>query len=345
MSNFNVAINGKQHVWSEETVKSKLQKIGALNGKKVAWIQSDLGIEKSTWLTRVIWSVVAKHFSWMRKNFFGVDLQQSRSLLEQIGNQIQDNPNIKDLYQQAVDEFNQIAPRHKLALENESIPLTSAGKVVENPLTSDLNLQGFGPSFWKEYLGLEVEGEIPHPPKNIVEEVKALRESVKGEQEAPECTLVFMPKGLTANKLIELMENPQKGHSTKLQFIAPQIVNEYGDKENRESYWFLMTNDVIEGSRSKTFQEQKDLVSNKTNGKCDLPAYLEALVGCALHHVKNGGHMLNEERCTYTRCQDLSIGLPIIVGGLGGLSVHYASPQLFPPDYDGHGALALRKFC
>jgi len=340
MSNFNVAINGKQHVWSEETVKSKLQKIGALNGKKVAWIQSDLGIEKSTWLTRVIWSVVAKHFSWMRKNFFGVDLQQSRSLLEQIGNQIQDNPNIKDLYQQAVDEFNQIAPRHKLALENESIPLTSAGKVVENPLTSDLNLQGFGPSFWKEYLGLEVEGEIPHPPKNIVEEVRALRESVKGEQEAPGCTLVLMPKGLTANKLIELMENPQKGHSTKLKHIFHGIDNEYGDKENRESYWFLMTNDVIEGSRNKSFQEQKDLVKDKTNGKCHLPTYLEALVGCALHNVKNGEHLLNQKDMTFTRCQCLFEGYPIAVGGLGGLFVN----SNFPVGHDHDGALALQKF-
>ena len=209
--------------------------------------------------------------------------------------------------------------------------------------TTNPDLQVFGPTVWKEYLGIEIEGEIPPPPKNIVEEVKALRESVKGEQEATECTLVLMPKGLIANKLIELMENPKKGHSTESKSIFGEILNEYGDKENRESYWFLMTNDVIEGSRNKSFQEQKDLVSNKTNGKCDLPAYLEALVGCALHHVKNGEHMLNQERYTWTRCQDLVNGWPIAVGGLGGLSVFHNTYSLF--HYVNSGALALRKFC
>ena len=206
--------------------------------------------------------------------------------------------------------------------------------------TTNPGLQVFGPTVWKDYLGLEIEGEIPPPPKNIVEEVKALRESVKGEQEAPECTLVLMPKGLTANKLIELMENPQKGHSTKLKHIFHGIDNEYGDKENRESYWFLMTNDVIEGSRNKSFQEQKDLVKDKTNGKCHLPTYLEALVGCALHNVKNGEHLLNQKDMTFTRCQCLFEGYPIAVGGLGGLFVN----SNFPVGHDHDGALALQKF-
>jgi len=98
MSNFNITINNTEFIWPEEAVKSKLQKIGNLKGKKVAWIQSDLSVKKSNWLTRVIWSVVAKHFTWMRKHFYGVDLNQSRSLLEQIGKQLPDNTKIKNLY-------------------------------------------------------------------------------------------------------------------------------------------------------------------------------------------------------------------------------------------------------
>jgi len=340
MSDFNVIINSKQHEWSENKVKSKLQKIGNLKGKKVAWIQANLSVKKSTWLTRVIWSVVAKHFSWMRKYFFSVNLQQSRSLLLQIGEEIQDNPNITKLYHQAVGKFNKIAPRHKLALEDESIPLTSVGNVEEKPLIADPNLQVFSPPFWKEYLGLEIEGEIPPLPKNIVEEVKAFRESIKGKKEAPSCTLAFMPKGLTANKLIELMIAPQKGHDTELEYIWKKIDGAYGDKENEESYWFLMTNDVIEGSRKGGSYNQQELVKNKTNGKCETPTYLEALVGCGLNHVKNGEHMLNQKLVTYTRCQDLVDGYHIHVGGLGGLRV---PDPLYSYD-DRVGVLALLKF-
>ncbi len=98
--------------WSAEVVESKLQAIGNLNVKKVAWIRSDLSVKKSNWFTRLIWTVVAKHFSWMRKFFFGVNLKRSRSLLLQIGKQIPDNPNIKEIYQQVIGKFIQIAPRH-----------------------------------------------------------------------------------------------------------------------------------------------------------------------------------------------------------------------------------------
>lgn len=71
-------------------------------------------------------------------------------------------------------------------------------------------LKVFGPTVWKDYLGLEIEDEVPPPPARIVEMVKSLRESIKGQEEAPSCTLVLMPKGLTANKLMDLVKNPKR---------------------------------------------------------------------------------------------------------------------------------------
>jgi len=206
-------------------------------------------------------------------------------------------------------------------------------------------LQVFGPKVWKEYLGLEIEGEIPPPPKDIVEKAKAFRERLKGKEEAPSCTLVFIPKGLTANQLIELIKKPINGHETKLGNIWPEIVSEYGGKENEESYWFLMSNDVIEGSRDMNYREQKKLVENKTNGECGLPAYLEALAGCALHHVINGEHLLGRERWTFTRCQDQKsiFCRPIVVGGGEG-ELNVCSDNTFYPD-DNFGVVARRKFC
>jgi len=202
-------------------------------------------------------------------------------------------------------------------------------------------LQVFGQTFWKEYLGIEIEGKFPTPPNDILEEVMALRECIKGERGAPSCTLVLMPKGLTANKLINFIKYPLKGHSTELNYIGDRIVAEYGDKENRHSYWFLMTNEVIEEGRNKSYQAQRKLVNEKTHGECDLPTYLEALTCCALHHVKKGVHLLGRVFPTYTRCLDRVNKQPIFVGCLGGLCVDEDSGF----DIGFNGVVACRKFC
>jgi len=308
MSDFAVSINNKEFTWSEEAVKSKLQKIGKLNGKRVAWIQSDLSVKKSNWLTRVIWSVVAKHFSWMRKHFYGVDLNQSRSLLVQLGNQIQNNPNIKDLYHQAVGKFNQIAPGHKVAVEGESIPLHSIGNVEEKSPLPDPNLKVFGKEAWKEYYHFEVDGEIPPLPEEIGQIVNDLRTRLKGEKEAPTFSLLLMPKGLTLNQLKDLVQNPAKGNSTQFNIGSwSKIFKELGDKPIENSYWILMTNDVIEGSRNKSYADQVKVVEEKAGSEWQVPKLLEAAVCSFMNHVSSGEektYLFGQKPWTFTRCQE-----------------------------------------
>lgn len=114
LNNFSITFQNKTHNWQISTVNEKLEKIGNLKGKKTAWIQGDLGLKKSNALTRAIWSLVAKYFSWMRKHLYGVDLKKSRSFLEQIGKDIRPDSPLKKVYQKAVNKFNEIAPRNHL---------------------------------------------------------------------------------------------------------------------------------------------------------------------------------------------------------------------------------------
>jgi len=101
-------------VLSRDMVKTKLETLGNLSGKKVGWIRSDLTIKKSNWLSRLIWTVVAKHFSWMRKYYYCVDLNQSHSILVQIGNQLPKKDSYQTIFQKAVKKFNQVAPKHRI---------------------------------------------------------------------------------------------------------------------------------------------------------------------------------------------------------------------------------------
>lgn len=109
-----------QFEWTENELNARLRKIGYLRSKKIAWIKADLSTSRSTWLTRLLWAAVAQHFGWMRKCFYGVDHEMTRSLLKQIRQQCAGEQKILELWQKAVDNFNVIVPCHALHLEAEA---------------------------------------------------------------------------------------------------------------------------------------------------------------------------------------------------------------------------------
>lgn len=125
----------------EDEVNNKLEGIAALNGKKnVAWIRSDLSTKESNWLSRLIWSVVAKHFSGMRERYYNVDLEKSRILLEKIGENIDtENTAMVDLFNKAVSSFNEIAPKHTAnSVENPIKKLGIKTKEELEPVNSTI---------------------------------------------------------------------------------------------------------------------------------------------------------------------------------------------------------------
>nr|NGX43671.1 hypothetical protein [Chlamydiota bacterium] len=98
------------------------------------------------------------------------------------------------------------------------------------PDPTDPNLKVFGPEAWEEYYGLEAEEEMPPIPERIHRISRSLRRRLGGEKEAPTLSLLFMPKGLTLNKLKNFVQRAIKGNSTKFDDDSQQrIFDEFGD--------------------------------------------------------------------------------------------------------------------
>ena len=90
----------------------------------------------------------------------------------------------------------------------------------------------------------------------------------------------------------------------------------------------LMTRDVFEGSRRKTYTDQKSLVArhaSRTGLPYELPGALEAATAILSHYVRSGERLYTDAPWTWTRCRELEDNkYPVVVGGFssGGLIVH-----------------------
>ena len=99
---------------SYRDICSKLYTLSTVKKDK-AWIREDLTTDPSSGLGRILWSCIAKYFSFLRSLLFKVDLEKSKELLGRIKTTILKRPfdqDLKDLYNAAVDKFNSIAPKH-----------------------------------------------------------------------------------------------------------------------------------------------------------------------------------------------------------------------------------------
>ena len=207
----------------------------------------------------------------------------------------------------------------------------------------DITLKVFGKEAWKDYYNLEVEEEAPPLPKKIYQITRFLRCRLARKNEAPPCTAILMPKGLTLNKLRKLVEKPIKGNSTKFKCHSQGIIHKFGNEQVKKSYWFVITNDVIEESRNKNYVDQTALVRQKTRSECELPKLLEVLACCAMHRVSSGKYLVEREPRIYMRCQEQMGSLLDVEGFTSGrIGVDYTVRNYFSSSC---GVAASRKFC
>lgn len=115
--------NNRQITWSEEEVIQRLK--GIMKNKQSYWVRADLSICKSSRLTKLIWHYVVKHFSWMKKLFYRVDLRQSTAILSQIRAQVSrsDKLDLIHLFNRAIKKYNLISKKNSNHLEE--IPIHS----------------------------------------------------------------------------------------------------------------------------------------------------------------------------------------------------------------------------
>ena len=80
-----------------------------------------------------------------------------------------------------------------------------------------------------------------------------------------------------------------------------------------------MTRDVLPGSRSTGYADQKALVAGYARRESvpyELPSVLEAATAILMHHAREGERLFGDHPWTYTRCQEVVDGsYPAVVGG------------------------------
>ncbi|WP_068467790.1 F-box-like domain-containing protein [Candidatus Protochlamydia phocaeensis] len=206
----------------------------------------------------------------------------------------------------------------------------------------------FGKKQWAKYFG-DVGIEPPFP-KDIHKILKSPCPFWPGKKVEETHMLVLIPETINGKPLNlktwgELVKAPKQGHATQYKYIWDAIINEHGNQGATKSHWVLMTKDVIEGSRNKTYTDQQALIAEfakKTEINYEVPNVLDATIGIFMHYIRFGEHLFKaDDLWTYTRCQEKAQDWQIVVGGFSLAGLYVRSLSI---DFYSIGVAALRKF-
>jgi hypothetical protein len=195
------------------------------------------------------------------------------------------------------------------------------------------NVQGiaFGAAQWQEFMGADIGLEPPLPAEIRDMLAEASPFSTDGKTVAETHLLMLIPETingqpLNLNTLGKLFKAkfPAVGNHTGYRWILGEI--QKTAKNHNKSRWVLMTRDVIEGSRNKTFAVQQALVNEKGHHMYEVPALLDATACILLEYARSMGQtrLYGDRPWTYTRCLENIDENQLIVGGFAsdGLTVH-----------------------
>ncbi len=205
--------------------------------------------------------------------------------------------------------------------------------------TPQLPSCAFGAAKWKKYFGdIGVEPSLPLDIDQILSSPCPFWPSKKVQETH---LLVLVPQTvngqpLTLKTLNELVKKPLQGPTTRYSYFN---IGQYTDPAAPHSHWVLMTCDVIEGSRNKSYQDQQKLLHQKGHSGYEVPTILDATVCIFMEHIQSGTRIYGNRPLTYTRCQEKHDAKDqLVVGGFasGGLYVSYDFD--FGREYYGVGA-------
>ena len=217
-------------------------------------------------------------------------------------------------------------------------------EVGETPSLKMVREFRFGKSKWKRYFG-DIGVEPPFPA-NIAEILNSPCLFWPNKRVRDTHLLVLIPNTVDGrpfhlNSLSELIKRPKTGHKTEYDYYSDYVKDELGTK-SAPSHWALMTRDVIPGSRSKTYDDQKRLVAShaqRSGIPYALPLALDAATALLMHHVETGERLYSNKPLTYTRCQENvnQNQWSAAIGGFSsvGLDVYYDSYIVY--DFSGVG--------
>lgn len=214
----------------------------------------------------------------------------------------------------------------------------------------------FGPDQWAKYYG-DV-GAFPPLPDGMDAILKAPCPIWSGRQVWETHKLFLVPRTLggapvSLHLIGEFIRNPLQGPPTSyLYFAAPakaDIVSNCVDA----AHWCLMTKDVVPGSKSMDYQDQRRLMAelrNRLDVPYTLPSTFQAALCVLTHYVETGERIFAkndaEKSWTFTRCQEevSKAKWPVAIGGFqpDGLLLYRSPDYLFDRHFTG--TAAVRRF-
>lgn len=187
----------------------------------------------------------------------------------------------------------------------------------------------FGAAEWTKYFG-DVGVEPPLPPDidKILDSSCPFwpRKKVRETH-----VLVLVPqtvngKPLNLKLLGELVQKPLQGNATK--YSNYSVFGECTESSALKSHWVLMTKDVIQGSRGKSYSDQQALIikySQQTKIFYEVPTILEAAACIFMEYVRTGNRLYSVNPYTYTRCQEKDDDFQLAIGNFSP-----DGPSLYP---------------
>jgi hypothetical protein len=222
-----------------------------------------------------------------------------------------------------------------------------APNVTNSPQVKITAFQPFGKQAWATHFG-DIGQEPPLPP-DIAQILSSPCPIWSGKKTHETHILVLIPatvngQSFTLKSLGELIKNPKTGPATKYSYSN---LGEYQDTPVSQSYWTLMSRDVLDGSRKQNYKTQYAQVATlaqSTGIAYVVPKVLEAATCVLMHHVSTGQKIFTDSPHTYTRCQEfysVKNEHKLVVGGFssGGLCVIH---DFYDAENDGVGV--CRKF-
>ena len=176
----------------------------------------------------------------------------------------------------------------------------------------------FNKENWNIYFGKVTE---PSLPKNIELILASSCPFYPGKKIEETHRLLLIPgsvdgKPLTLNLLIDLFKTPKIGYPFRYRYIWSKILENYGQQELPNSYWVLMTKDLIEGSRNQKYPDQQALLTKFTKNKKNVyrtPTLVEAMI-CEYVKYAYGERGLGDW-WPYTACKEVVDDFRMMTGG------------------------------
>ena len=238
----------------------------------------------------------------------------------------------KQFRQQALEALGKVAQASPDMFSACLPSLRAAAEEGEDKAVRLLALRTLGEVERRHYFG-EV-GPIPALPSDMDTILDSACPFWPDKQVKDTHLLVLIPATVdgapfTLNLLGELIQRPKNGgHETRYEYYNDEVREQFGAVSPVRSYWLLLTRDILEGSRGKSYSAQRALVARhakRTGQPYAIPSALEAATAILMNHVGTGERIFGDNPWTYTRCQEvMNSGYPVVVGGFdsSGLDVY-----------------------